>query len=64
MSLPGGDYPRTDCGCGYEIIFTPEGWQHDAAPYLWGDDHDPDPGPAEIAFAEQWLEKWEEMNRD
>ena len=31
-----------------DVVWTPEGWQHDAAPYVWGDDHDvdtPDPDP-------------------
>ena len=38
-----GDYPRSTCGCGFTIILTEDGWQHDAAPYLWGDDHDARP---------------------
>jgi hypothetical protein len=42
------DRLRSNCGCGVEVIWTPQGWQHDAAPYIWGDDHDvdlPDPSP-------------------
>jgi hypothetical protein len=58
-SLPGGDYIRTDCGCGYEVIYTPEGWQHDAAPYLWGDDHTPDIDEDDEAKAEAWQEAWD-----
>jgi len=34
-------FPSTTCGCGHEIIRTPEGWQHNVAPWFWGDDHDP-----------------------
>jgi hypothetical protein len=36
------DRIRDCCGCGYEIVWTGDGWQHDAAPFFWGDDHDPD----------------------
>jgi hypothetical protein len=36
------DRIRAHCGCGYEIVWTDDGWQHDAAPYLWGNDHEPD----------------------
>jgi hypothetical protein len=43
------NYPRSSCGCGYDLVLTPEGWQHDAAPYFWGDDHDPDPGEIDDA---------------
>lgn len=34
--------PTTNCGCGHPLIWVGGCWQHDAAPYLWGDDHDPD----------------------
>src|SRR3954470_4884949 len=34
------DRPRETCGCGYELVWVDGEWQHDAAPYLWGDDHD------------------------
>jgi len=54
--LGGGEPPPSDatparpeafCGCGYTLIWCAGGWEHDAAPYLWGDDHDPDaPEPA------------------
>ena len=37
-------YLTLPCGCGYNIVLTPDGWQHDVAPYFWGDDHEPDPG--------------------
>lgn len=45
------DYrPRTDCGCGFDLVWVNGEWQHDAAPGLWGDDHtpqEPEPtGPA------------------
>jgi hypothetical protein len=36
-------FKRTSCGCGYVIVLTPEGWQHEAAPWFWGDDHDASP---------------------
>lgn len=42
--------PEDVCGCGYTLIWVEGEWQHDAAPSLWGDDHDadaPEPtGPA------------------
>lgn len=37
------EFEEAVCGCGYPIINTPEGWQHNAAPYFWGDDHDAEP---------------------
>lgn len=37
--------PRTVCGCGYQLVWTDGEWQHDAAPSLWGNDHDPDAEP-------------------
>lgn len=38
--------PRSVCGCGYELVWMSGQWEHDAAPSLWGDDHDPDePAP-------------------
>jgi hypothetical protein len=37
------EFPRTFCGCGYPITLTPDGWQHEVAPYWWGDDHDASP---------------------
>lgn len=39
--------PRTFCGCGYELVWVSGEWQHDCAPYLWGDDHDPHPDEPE-----------------
>lgn len=39
----GDALPRTGCGCGYELVYVDGEWQHDAAPSLWGNDHDPDP---------------------
>lgn len=36
------DRPRTSCGCGYELVWCGDHWEHDAAPFLWGDDHSPD----------------------
>jgi hypothetical protein len=35
-------FPTSSCGCGYDTILTPEGWQHDAAAWFWGDDHQAD----------------------
>ena len=34
--------PTAECGCGYELVWCAERWEHNAAPYLWGDDHEPD----------------------
>jgi hypothetical protein len=28
------------CSCGYPVVWTGDEWQHDAAPWRWGDDHD------------------------
>lgn len=36
------DRPRIPCGCGYDLVYISGDWEHDAAPSLWGDDHDPD----------------------
>jgi hypothetical protein len=45
-SIPSLPRPTTSCGCGYELIWVDGHWEHDAAPYLWGDDHDADePAP-------------------
>lgn len=55
------DYVRTDCGCGIEVVYTPEGWQHDAAPYFWGDDHDAIPSDPDFDLkAEAWQFAWDE----
>lgn len=37
------DPDRSTCRCGHPIALTPDGWQHDSAPYFWGDDHDANP---------------------
>ena len=38
--------PRKFCGCGVMCVWVSGEWQHDAAPALWGDDHDADmPAP-------------------
>jgi hypothetical protein len=43
-----GALPTATCGCGYDLIWIDGHWEHDAAPSLWGDDHEPDaPAPAE-----------------
>lgn len=31
------------CGCGFEIVWTGDEWQHDAAPWRWGGDHEAAP---------------------
>lgn len=49
-----GERPRTSCGCGTQIVYTGEGWQHDAAPWFWGGDHDAHPNAAAIAAAAQY----------
>lgn len=40
-----GDFPTDTCGCGYPLTYYGKdgGWQHDAAPYLWRDDHNAHP---------------------
>jgi len=40
MTIP--ERPYGVCGCGYPIVWVCGHWEHDAAPSLWGDDHDPD----------------------
>ena len=42
MSMSMTERPTTTCGCGYDLIWVTGEWQHNAAPGLWGDDHDPD----------------------
>lgn len=32
--------PTATCGCGFGLVWVEGEWQHDAAPALWGDDHD------------------------
>lgn len=39
------DAPTAICGCGFQLIWIDEHWEHDAAPSLWGNDHDPDAEP-------------------
>jgi hypothetical protein len=41
----GEEFPTSTCGCGHEIVYygEDEGWQHNVAPYVWGDDHDAHP---------------------
>jgi hypothetical protein len=43
--------PTSECGCGYQIVYTGDGWQHDTAPWFWGGDHDPQPNAAAVAAA-------------
>ena len=49
------DRIRDTCGCGIEVVWTGEGWQHDCAPFFAGSgDHDidvPEPRPDEPARA-------------
>jgi hypothetical protein len=34
------------CSCGFPTVWTGQEWQHDAAPWRWGDDHEVDlPSP-------------------
>lgn len=36
-------FPRTSCGkCGETVVFTPDGWQHECAPWFQGGGHQPD----------------------
>jgi len=46
--------PTADCGCGYTLVWVEGQWQHDAAPSLWGDDHDPDAPEPTGAAREYW----------
>lgn len=46
--------PRTECDCGYELVWIVGDWEHDAAPSLWGDDHDPSATPATGPAREFW----------
>lgn len=46
--------PQTSCGCGYPLVWCNGEWQHDAAPYLWGDDHDPDEPEPTGPAREHW----------
>jgi hypothetical protein len=52
-------YVEADCGCGCQLIYTPEGWQHRDAPWIWGDDHDPDPSPEDVARAKAWQAEYD-----
>ena len=61
------EYVRSACGCGHELVFTPDGWQHDAAPWFWGDDHDADPGPVSDEEQERMdalLERYDDGDLD
>lgn len=49
-----GERPEASCGCGYPIVYTGNGWQHDTAPWFWGDDHDPDPDAEAQAAAQAY----------
>ena len=40
-----GYRPTTTCGCGHTLVWVDGHWQHDVAPYIWGDDHDADEPP-------------------
>ena len=41
--------PTASCGCGYDLVWVNGQWEHDAAPSLWGGDHDPDaPEPVDL----------------
>lgn len=54
-----GELVVSTCGCGHRLVYTPEGWQHDAAPWFWGDDHDPKPTPEGIDAAAEWARKYD-----
>ena len=41
--------PTASCGCGYDLVWINGQWEHDAAPSLWGGDHEPDaPEPVDL----------------
>lgn len=46
--------PTASCGCGYDLIWINGNWEHDAAPSLWGDDHQPDIPAATGPAATHW----------
>lgn len=49
------DYrPTTTCGCGHTLVWVGGEWEHDVAPYIWGDDHDADEPPPTGAAREHW----------
>jgi hypothetical protein len=62
--------PRSFCGCGHEIVYTGDGWQHDSAEWFWGGDHDAGPDAKAIAAAKAYdlafpeEEDVEEVNED
>lgn len=68
--LPTKDRPRDSCGCGYEIVWVAGGWEHDAAPSLWGNDHEIDTPEPETEARRHWDEEdgiepehdWEEVD--
>lgn len=55
---PASERPRTDC-CGYDLVWVCGHWEHDAAPSLWGDDHDADAPPPEDEEARRY---WDEQD--
>lgn len=47
--------PTSMCGCGFDLVYDlHQGWYHDAAPELWGDDHDPNVDQADEAAARKY----------
>jgi hypothetical protein len=47
--------PTASCGCGYDLVWINGAWEHDAAPSLWGGDHDPDaPKPEDEEARKFW----------
>lgn len=49
--------PTTTCGCGSPLVWVGGHWEHDAAPYLWGDDHEPNEPPPTGGAREYWDEE-------
>jgi hypothetical protein len=44
--------PTDTCDCGHRLLWIGGAWEHDAAPSLWGNDHNPsadDPAPDDLA---------------
>lgn len=46
--------PRQLCGCGYEVVWVRGDWEHDAAPGLWGEDHDIDAAAPDGQIRGHW----------
>jgi hypothetical protein len=53
-AVPEVDRPTDSCGCGHEIVWVGGHWEHNVAPYIWGDDHDIDTPAPEGEARKEW----------